>query len=149
MNVNITELRQNLPAYLRPVRQRERIQVTSRGQVVAELAPHWTVYLLDAAGLQSYLRQFYARFGERFDRTAAAVKFIQDPLQPDAYYNVFLGDLHVFLAPFNLEPRNARRHRQQQGVAILESILGNTGLLLQDSRSLPKARPNSTARCYD
>jgi prevent-host-death family protein len=39
MNVNITELRQNLPAYLKRVRQGERIRVTSRGQVVAELAP--------------------------------------------------------------------------------------------------------------
>lgn len=39
MNVNITELRQNLPAYLKRVRQGERIQVTSRGQIIAELAP--------------------------------------------------------------------------------------------------------------
>jgi prevent-host-death family protein len=39
MNVNITELRQNLPAYLRRVRQGERIGVTSRGQVIAELVP--------------------------------------------------------------------------------------------------------------
>lgn len=39
MNVNITELRQNLPAYLKRVRQGERIRVTSRGQIVAELAP--------------------------------------------------------------------------------------------------------------
>ena len=39
MNVNITELRQNLPAYLKRVRQGERIRVTSRGQIVAELTP--------------------------------------------------------------------------------------------------------------
>ena len=39
MNVNVTELRQNLPAYLRRVRQGERIRVTARGQVIAELAP--------------------------------------------------------------------------------------------------------------
>lgn len=38
MNVNITELRQNLQAYLKRVRQGERIQVTSRGKVVAEIA---------------------------------------------------------------------------------------------------------------
>jgi len=37
--VNVTELRQNLPAYLARVRRGERIRVTSRGQVVAELAP--------------------------------------------------------------------------------------------------------------
>jgi prevent-host-death family protein len=39
MNVNVTELRQNLLAYLRRVRQGERIRVTSRGQVIAELGP--------------------------------------------------------------------------------------------------------------
>jgi prevent-host-death family protein len=39
MNVNVTELRQNLPTYLKRVRQGERIRVTSRGQVIAELAP--------------------------------------------------------------------------------------------------------------
>jgi prevent-host-death family protein len=39
MIVNITELRKNLPAYLKRVRAGERIRVTSRGQVVAELAP--------------------------------------------------------------------------------------------------------------
>lgn len=39
MNVNVTELRQHLPAYLKRVRQGERIRVTARGQVIAELAP--------------------------------------------------------------------------------------------------------------
>jgi antitoxin (DNA-binding transcriptional repressor) of toxin-antitoxin stability system len=39
MNVNVTELRQNLPAYLKRVRQGERICVTAHGQVIAELAP--------------------------------------------------------------------------------------------------------------
>jgi len=37
--VNVTELRQNLPGYLAKVRRGERIKVTSRGKVVAELAP--------------------------------------------------------------------------------------------------------------
>ncbi len=37
--VNVTELRQNLPGYLARVRRGERIKVTSRGRVVAELAP--------------------------------------------------------------------------------------------------------------
>ena len=39
MNVNVTELRQNLPAYLKRVRRGERIRVTAHGQVIAELAP--------------------------------------------------------------------------------------------------------------
>jgi prevent-host-death family protein len=37
--VKVTELRQNLPAYLARVRRGERITVTSRGRAVAELAP--------------------------------------------------------------------------------------------------------------
>ena len=37
--VNVTELRQNLPGYLAKVQRGERIRVTSRGKVVAELAP--------------------------------------------------------------------------------------------------------------
>jgi len=37
--VNVTELRQNLPGYLARVQRGERIKVTSRGKVVAELLP--------------------------------------------------------------------------------------------------------------
>jgi len=37
--VNVTELRQNLPGYLAKVQRGERIRVTSRGKVIAELAP--------------------------------------------------------------------------------------------------------------
>ncbi len=37
--VKVTELRQNLPAYLARVRRGERVRVTSRGKVIAELAP--------------------------------------------------------------------------------------------------------------
>lgn len=37
--VKVTELRQNLPAYLAKVRRGERVRITSRGKVVAELAP--------------------------------------------------------------------------------------------------------------
>ena len=37
--VNVTELRQNLPGYIAKVQRGERIRVTSRGKVVAELAP--------------------------------------------------------------------------------------------------------------
>ena len=37
--VKVTELRQNLPAYLAKVRQGERVRITSRGKVVAELVP--------------------------------------------------------------------------------------------------------------
>lgn len=38
-DVNVTELRQNLPAYLARVRKGERLRITSRGKVIAEIAP--------------------------------------------------------------------------------------------------------------
>lgn len=38
-NVNVTELRQNLPDYLARVKRGERLRITSRGKVIAEIAP--------------------------------------------------------------------------------------------------------------
>ncbi|MBK9245045.1 MAG: type II toxin-antitoxin system prevent-host-death family antitoxin [Burkholderiales bacterium] len=38
-DVKVTELRQNLPAYLAKVRRGQRIRVTSRGKVIAEIVP--------------------------------------------------------------------------------------------------------------
>jgi antitoxin (DNA-binding transcriptional repressor) of toxin-antitoxin stability system len=61
MNVNITELRQNLPAYLKRVRQGERIRVTSRGQVIAELAPP-TAMAEEAALARKHLRGSVLRY---------------------------------------------------------------------------------------
>lgn len=39
MDVKVTVLRQKLPEYLARVRRGERVRVTSRGQVIAEIAP--------------------------------------------------------------------------------------------------------------
>lgn len=38
-DVKVTELRQHLPAYLARVRRGERLRITSRGKVVAEVVP--------------------------------------------------------------------------------------------------------------
>ncbi|MGA7541386.1 MAG: type II toxin-antitoxin system prevent-host-death family antitoxin [Steroidobacteraceae bacterium] len=37
-DVNVTELRQKLPSYLERARRGERIRVTSRGEVIAEIS---------------------------------------------------------------------------------------------------------------
>jgi prevent-host-death family protein len=37
--VKITELRQNLPGYLAKVKRGQRVRITSRGKVIAEIAP--------------------------------------------------------------------------------------------------------------
>jgi prevent-host-death family protein len=36
-DINVTDLRQNLPAFLERARRGERIRVTSRGEVIAEI----------------------------------------------------------------------------------------------------------------
>lgn len=37
--VKVTELRQNLPEYLAKVKRGQRVRVTSRGKVIAEISP--------------------------------------------------------------------------------------------------------------
>ena len=71
MNVNITQLRQNLPAYLKRVRQGERIQVTSRGQVVAELTPP-TATADEAALARKRLRGSLVRYDAPLEPAIAA-----------------------------------------------------------------------------
>lgn len=66
MNVNITELRQNLPAYLKRVRQGERIRVTSRGQIVAELTPP-TASADEVALARKRLRGSVVRYDDPFE----------------------------------------------------------------------------------
>ena len=66
MNVNVTELRQNLPSYLKRVRQGERIRVTSRGQVIAELSPPTTV-AEDAVRARKRLRGSLVRYDQPFE----------------------------------------------------------------------------------
>lgn len=49
-SVKVTELRQNLPAYLARVQRGERLQITSRGKVIAEIvAPMASKAEIDAA----------------------------------------------------------------------------------------------------
>jgi prevent-host-death family protein len=71
MNVNITELRQNLPAYLKRVRQGERIRVTSRGQVVAEIAPP-TANADEVALARKRLRGSVLRYDDPLEPAIAA-----------------------------------------------------------------------------
>lgn len=75
MNVNITELRRNLPAYLKRVRQGERIQVTSRRQVVAELAP--PLATADEAALaRKQLRGSVVRYTDPLEPALAAEEWM-------------------------------------------------------------------------
>jgi len=70
MNVNVTELRQNLPTYLKRVRQGERIRVTSRGQVIAELAPPTTM-AEEAVLARKRLRGSLVRYDQPFEPAVA------------------------------------------------------------------------------
>jgi len=63
MNVNITELRQNLPTYLKRVQKGERIKVTSHGQIIAELVPP-TATEDEAAHARKMLRGSILRYDD-------------------------------------------------------------------------------------
>jgi antitoxin (DNA-binding transcriptional repressor) of toxin-antitoxin stability system len=62
-DVNVTELRQNLPAYLAKVRKGQRIRVTSRGRVIAELGPP-SIRPDDASAARARLRGSVVRFAD-------------------------------------------------------------------------------------
>lgn len=64
--VKVTELRQRLPAYLARVRQGERVRVTSRGKVIAELAPP-TPAQADVAAARARLRGSVRRYDRPTD----------------------------------------------------------------------------------
>ena len=65
-NVNVTELRQNLPAYLEKVRKGQRIRVTLRGKVIAELSPP-TASADEANAARAVLRGSVLRFDRPFE----------------------------------------------------------------------------------
>ena len=64
--VKVTELRQNLPAYLAKVRRGERLRVTSRGKVIAELVPP-AVSASESAAAWQRLRGSVLRFDRPTD----------------------------------------------------------------------------------
>lgn len=69
--INVTELRQHLPAYLAKVRKGERIRVTSRGKVIAELAPPAAVPD-EAAAAQTRLRGSLLFYHQPFEPVISA-----------------------------------------------------------------------------
>ena len=60
-DVNVTQLRQDLPAYLEKVRKGRRIRVTSRGHVIAELLPP-TAPVNEAAAARALLKRSVLRY---------------------------------------------------------------------------------------
>ena len=64
--VKVTELRQNLPSYLARVRRGERVRVTSRGKIIAELAPP-TASRKDIEAARARLRGSVLRYDRPLD----------------------------------------------------------------------------------
>ena len=75
--VNVTELRQNLPAYLEKVRRGQRIRVTIRGTVVAEISPP-TVSPNEADAARTLLKGSVRRYDRPFDPAMAAEEWDVD-----------------------------------------------------------------------
>jgi prevent-host-death family protein len=69
-DVKVTELRQKLPEYLARVRRGERIRVTSRGRVIAEIAPP-AAAKDEAAAARSRLRGSVRRYERPLDPVIA------------------------------------------------------------------------------
>lgn len=65
-DINITELRRNLPAYLAKVRRGARVRVTSRGKVIAEIVPPTADEATQAAA-RARLRGSVARYERPLD----------------------------------------------------------------------------------
>lgn len=65
-SVKVTELRQNLPAYLARVRRGERVRVTSRGRVIAEIAPP-SLTRKEAEAARARLRGSVLRYDQPLD----------------------------------------------------------------------------------
>jgi len=59
--VKVTELRQNLPEYLAKVKRGQRVRVTSRGKVIAEISPP-SVSKKEAAAARARLRGSLLRY---------------------------------------------------------------------------------------
>ena len=73
-DVNVTELRQNLPAYLAKVRAGQHIRVTSRGKVIAKLSP--PEIEPDAAEVaRSILRGSVVRYEQPLEPTFAELEW--------------------------------------------------------------------------
>ena len=65
-DVNVTELRQNLPEYLARVQRGERLRVTNRGHAIAEIAPP-SASLEEAQAARARLRGSVLRYERPLD----------------------------------------------------------------------------------
>jgi antitoxin (DNA-binding transcriptional repressor) of toxin-antitoxin stability system len=65
--VPVTELRQNLPAWLGRVRKGERLAITSRGKVIAELSPPANPHKTTSDAARAFLRGSVLRYDRPFD----------------------------------------------------------------------------------
>jgi antitoxin (DNA-binding transcriptional repressor) of toxin-antitoxin stability system len=70
-SVNVTELRRDLPAYLNRVRKGQRIRVTVRGKVIAEISPP-AVTSDEAAAARTLLRGSVSHYESPLEPAVAA-----------------------------------------------------------------------------
>ncbi|MGE8452091.1 MAG: hypothetical protein ACN6OP_15990 [Pseudomonadales bacterium] len=97
-----------------------------------------TIALLDAEGMQAYLKQFYLRFGENFDSSKAASNFEIDHYWSGEPYNSFLSRFRQFVSPLDVI-QDADRYLKLSGVQYLETVLKNTAAIVSKSGKTPKS----------
>lgn len=96
-----------------------------------------TVALLDAEGMHAYLRQFYRRFGSKFDSAKAASEFEIDHYWSGEPYNSFLDRFRQFVSPLDVIG-DANRYLKLSGVQYLETVLKNTATIIHKTGKTPK-----------
>jgi hypothetical protein len=109
-------------------------------QYVLESLYLCTVCMLDASGLQEYLKQFYVRFGQHFDAVKAASSFDIEPFWEFTPHNTFLQDLRQFLSPLNVL-QDSSRYLRLSGVFYLENVLRNTASIIHKTGKSPQSEP--------
>ncbi|MDP2021738.1 MAG: hypothetical protein Q8L16_12660 [Hydrogenophaga sp.] len=97
-----------------------------------------TVALLDAEGMHAYLKQFYLRFGDKFDSAKAASEFEIDHYWSGGPYNSFLSRFRQFASPLDVIG-DADRYLKLSGVQYLETVLKNTAAIIHKSGKAPKS----------
>jgi hypothetical protein len=87
-----------------------------------------TLLLIESRNAPEYLRQFYQKFGEKFDgwRASMAIETDDGTLQP---HSVVLRDLRAFLKPLGIG--TSANNIKRLGIHYLENILANTESLLR------------------
>jgi len=100
-----------------------------------------SVLLIETHGRHEYLKQFYRKFGEKFDGFKAACRFETDHYGSPEPRNLFLQELRQFLEPFDVIVTSGDQYSHGAGVRYMERVLRNTAALMHQLGIRPTSEP--------